>query len=164
MATQNLISLNIPEEQLTQIQAHVTGLTTILSPHLKTLSGREIQGLHKMGDNSIPFVEKSLEYARTNPEFLPPYIDVDEFKIDFQGAKILSSIYKPLAQLIKALLTSMILCGSEAYGVALAYYNSVKQAAKMNVAGAQFIYEDLKKRFEQQSGSDDSDAPVTPGN
>jgi hypothetical protein len=41
----------------------------------------------------------------------------------------------------------MMLAGSEAYIAALAYYNSVKQAAKMNVPGARAIYDDLSKRF-----------------
>jgi hypothetical protein len=40
--------------------------------------------------------------------------------------------------------------GSEAYTAALAYYNSVKQAAKMNVPNAKSIYKDLKQRFEKR--------------
>jgi len=44
-----------------------------------------------------------------------------------------------------------MLSGSEAYVAALTYYNSVKQAAKMNVPSAKAIYEDLRKRFEKPS-------------
>jgi hypothetical protein len=33
---------------------------------------------------------------------------------------------------------------------ALSYYNSVKQAAKVNAPEAKAIYEDLRKRFEKQ--------------
>lgn len=47
--------------------------------------------------------------------------------------------------------------GGESYIIALSYYNSVKQATKMNVPGAKSIYEDLKKRFEKtKSGNGDS--------
>ena len=40
--------------------------------------------------------------------------------------------------------------GFEAMEVALAYYNSVKEAAKRNAPGAQTIYEDLRSRFTGQ--------------
>jgi len=43
-----------------------------------------------------------------------------------------------------------MLAGSEAYVAALSFYNSVKQAAKLNVPEAKTIYEDLKKRFAGQ--------------
>jgi hypothetical protein len=45
---------------------------------------------------------------------------------------------------------TQMLAGSEAYTAALAYYNSVKQAAKMNVPNAKTIQEELGKRFKGQ--------------
>jgi hypothetical protein len=44
----------------------------------------------------------------------------------------------------------MTLSGSEAYVASLAFYNSVKQAARINVPGAKAIAEDLKLRFARQ--------------
>ena len=55
-----------------------------------------------------------------------------------------------------SLVDTIMLCGSEAYKAALAYYNSVKQGAKMNVTAAASIYSDLKKRFVKPV------SPVTP--
>ncbi len=46
---------------------------------------------------------------------------------------------------------TITLSGSEAYTAALAYYNSVKQAAKANVPNTQPVYEDLRKRFERKT-------------
>ena len=45
----------------------------------------------------------------------------------------------------------MTLSGSEAYVASLAFYNSVKQAAKINIPGAKAISEDLKLRFTRQA-------------
>ncbi len=42
------------------------------------------------------------------------------------------------------------MCGSEAYLGALAFYNSVKQAKRMNVPDADAVYTDLSVRFEAQ--------------
>ena len=51
-------------------------------------------------------------------------------------------------ELYIAIEDTVILAGSEAYVAALSYYNAVKQAVKMNVAGAKVIYDDLRTRFE----------------
>jgi len=56
---------------------------------------------------------------------------------------------------------TIMLSGSEAYVAALAFYKSVKVAASMNVAGAQPIYEDLKKRFEGQGRSSGTSSETT---
>ena len=56
---------------------------------------------------------------------------------------------RPIEQLNRTLDDTIMLSGSEAYVAALAYYNSVKRAAKINVPGALTIHEDLKKRFDR---------------
>lgn len=51
--------------------------------------------------------------------------------------------------------------GAESYVNALAYYNAVKQAAKMNIPGAKAIFEDLSKRFAKaRSGNGVTPTPV----
>ncbi len=50
--------------------------------------------------------------------------------------------------------------GGESYVNALSYYNSVKQATKMNVPGAKSIYEDLRKRFEKSKSGNGVPTPT----
>jgi hypothetical protein len=52
----------------------------------------------------------------------------------------------------------MLLTGSECYKPSLAYYNSVKQAAKMNILAAKEIYNELKKRFEKLAATEKEQA------
>ena len=61
----------------------------------------------------------------------------------------LTDLARPIEQLNRTLEDTIILAGSEAYVASLAYYNSVKQAAKMNVPGALPIQDDLSKRFDR---------------
>ncbi len=112
-----------------------------------SLTAEQRGDIPKMGDATIPFVEKVLDYAQSNPEFTPAYMNVGDLKIDFEAVKDLNTIYRPLLQLQDSLNDSIMLSGSEAYIVALSYYNSVKMGAKMNIPGAKAIYDDLKKRF-----------------
>jgi transcriptional accessory protein Tex/SPT6 len=128
MPGDNLISIKIPSEQLAQIKTKVTELKELLAPYLIVLSGKEIRGLFKMNDGTIPFAEKCLNYV-----------------------KDLSDIYRPLKELMTNLSSTITEAGSETLTPALAYYNSVKQAAKQNIPDAKTIYEDLKKRFEKGS-------------
>jgi hypothetical protein len=39
--------------------------------------------LSKMGDKTLAFVQKALEYAEANPTLVPAYLDIAEAKKDF---------------------------------------------------------------------------------
>jgi hypothetical protein len=104
-----------------------------------------------MGDKTIAFVGKTLIHMEQNPQFVPPYVNVEECRKDVEGANILRKLKNPLDQISEMISDSMIQCGSEAYIASLAFYNSVKAAAKSNVPGADTIYSDLKKRFTASS-------------
>ena len=106
-----------------------------------------------MNDKSLPFVQKALEYTQTNPEFAPPFINLPELKIDVEAVETLTKLERALTQLVSAVEDTAMLSGSEAYITSLAYYNSVKLAARNNIPAAQIIYDDLSKRFDGQKGS-----------
>ena len=60
---------------------------------------------------------------------------------------------RPLDQISAMVDSSLQLAGSEALSAALAFYQSVKMAAKMGVAGAGTIADDLSQRFPGRSRS-----------
>jgi hypothetical protein len=39
-----------------------------------------------MGEKTIGFVEKAYDFARQNPNLVPPYLEVDTFGVDFADA------------------------------------------------------------------------------
>lgn len=148
MAQENAVAIQLSEEEQQQCQQALQTLNSILSPKLISLSPEQRKQIPKMNDKTVPFVEKTLDYATSNPDFTPAYIDIPNLKIDLDAVGTLTALKRPLEQLLSTLSDSIMLSGSEAYVAGLAYYNSVKQAAKMNVPGAKDIYNDLKKRFE----------------
>lgn len=125
----------------------IAKIAEILTPNTIALSPEDRRSLAKMSDKTILFVEKSLDYVQTSPEFSPPYLDVEEMKIDMKAVNDLKSFYNPLSRILSNLDDTIMLSGSEAYTAALSYYQSVKQAAKIDIPGAKVIYEDLGKRF-----------------
>ncbi len=153
MSNENTVSIKIPKEDLKQVMQHFKAIDEILKPYLVALTPEERKTIPKMSDKTLPFVEKIMEYATLNPEFAPTYMNVPEMKIDLDAVADLSPILKMSDQLCDNLNDTTMLSGSEAYIASLAYYNSVKQAAKMNIPNAKAIYDDLSKRFERSKVS-----------
>lgn len=147
MPKENSVSIQIKPEDLKKVLDALKTIETTLKPYLIALTPEERKQIPKMSDKTVPFVEKTLDYAQTNPQFAPAYMSVGELKIDLEAASMLTKVLRPVEQLGEGVNDTIMLAGSEAYIAALAYYNSVKQAAKMNVPGARAIYDDLSKRF-----------------
>ena len=145
---------NISQE-ITQAQydLFVTKLNELkaLFPFFINLTEEERQSLPKMGNSKLPFVIKALNYAEANPTLAPGYVNVPEQRKDLQ----LNTRLLVMLQLVRPYVDSMddtgLAVGSEAYVTSLAFYNSVGQAAKLNVPGSSAIYADLKTYFEQST-------------
>jgi hypothetical protein len=147
---ENRISIQLSNADVTAINQAIATLAEKLQPVLIALDAEDKRNLAKLGEKSVSFVEKSMQYADSNAEFLPAYVDAAEMKKDFTAFNVLNNFLRPLQQITKNLDDTATLCGSEAVQAALAYYNSVKQAAKMSVPNAASIYDDLSQRFEAQ--------------
>lgn len=147
MMMENLISLSLSDAQWQEAETAVQTLKKLFDGQLVTLTAKQRQSIAKMGDGSLPFTEKAADYARTNPEFLPPFVKVEEFEADFKAVRMLNTLLQSLSQLVSQIDDSMLLSGSEAFLAARAYYATVKTAAKANAAGAKVIASDLSARF-----------------
>jgi len=104
----------------------------------------------KMNDGIVPFVQKTLEYAQSYAGFIPPHINVQELKNDFNIVETLAHVLKPVEQLYLNINDTMTLSGSEAYVASLDFYKSIRLSAKVKVPGAKVIAEDLKINFAEQ--------------
>jgi hypothetical protein len=147
MAQQNLVSFQVSDADMTEIKGAIATLKSKLLPNLKVLTPTEKRELAKMGDKTTAFVQKTLEYCKSNPDLCPPFLDVAALEVDVNAVESIRNIYAPLLQIVEALDDTMTLSGSEAYSGSLMYYNSAKFGAKSNIAGAKTIYEELSSRF-----------------
>jgi len=138
----------------------LTTIQTTLAPYVLALTPAQRKQLPKMSHGTAPFVAKVMDYASSDPQFTPPYIDVPEMKKYSDAVTALPSILRIVDQIEDNPNDITMMAGSEAYVAALSYYNSVKMAAKRNTTGAKAIYDDLKKRFEG-NGNRTTPAPAT---
>lgn len=147
MPQQNLIEVKIPESDLAEIRTAMASLTKTLMPHLKTLTAQERQEVPKMGDRTVAFVQKALEYSKQYPELVPAYLDVQAMHLDLNAVGVLRELSRSLTSLTDAVTDSITLSGSEAYQGALVFYSNVKNAAKVKAHNAAAVYDDLSARF-----------------
>lgn len=147
MAQQDLIGVNIPETDLADIKTAIATLAAKLMPHLKALSVQERSELPKMGDKTVAFVQKALEYGQQNKDLVPSFLDLAALATDVKAVQSLRELAQGLNPITDALNDSMTLSDSEAYQGALVFYSNVKNAAKVKAPNAGTIYDDLSTRF-----------------
>ncbi|MDR1227446.1 MAG: hypothetical protein LBK55_00225 [Azoarcus sp.] len=143
----NRHNASIPDDVLAQVGAKVGEIENLLSPYFHTLTPKERQKLTKMGDKSLAFVKKANEYAKTLPDIVPAYVEVNDFNTDLADTERLFAINRRFDILARQMDDTVFLAGSEAYEYALAIYNSAKDAAARNVPGAKVAAQELKARF-----------------
>jgi hypothetical protein len=137
----------IPQNVLAEAQAKIQEVLTLLSPYLLALTPAERQGMPKMGEKTIGFVEKAYDFAKQNPNLVPPYLGIAAFGTDFTDAHGLWTLHNMVLQLEEGVGDTEMSAGSEAYQAALVFYKSVKMAAAQDIPGAKAVYEELKPRF-----------------
>lgn len=158
---ENLVSLSISAADLKEIQVAIETLKIKLLPHLLALTIDEKMHLAKMKDKTIAFVTKAYEHGMQNPKLVPNYVDFTELKKDLDAVELLRQLLYPLEEIAQNTEDTMTVAGSEAYTAALAFYDSVKVAAKAGVPGAMTIVNDLKVRFDYRRGKGTDTPPPT---
>ncbi|WP_131538355.1 hypothetical protein [Pedobacter nototheniae] len=154
MSANNKISAEITAAQAIAITTSIADLKTNLSPVLLfNLTPDERRFMLKMGEKTLAFVGKALDYAVQNPTLVPAFLDVVEAKKDYTLAADLYRIYQQLNTLLQAIEDSTMVAGSEAYEAALVFYAAVKSATRSNVTGVRAIYDDLKQQFPAKRAS-----------
>lgn len=164
MAPYANISGNLSSGDFNQIINRINAIKGAL-PFLVNLTADERRRGLKMGDKSLAFITKCLEYASAHPNLVPPYLNVPEFQKDHALRDQLVQIIRELNSLVEAVDDTILALGKEEFEHALIFYNSVKQAAKGNVPGTGAIVEDLAERFPgNSSGANNGDEtePETP--
>lgn len=144
---ENKINFSIPDEVIADVNAKLADVVNQLRPYLIALTNAERQELPKMSDGTFPFVQKCLSYCQSNPEFCPPFADIDGLFADMKVYDQLIPLYRNIFQLENKMNDTVMQAGAESYVCALSYYNSVKYAARMDAPGAKAIADDLSKRF-----------------
>lgn len=150
MSTENLVSIDIPDSDINQVMAALTTASDILSKYLIALTPDQRKDMLKLGDASLAFASKAMEYLKSSPTFLPATVSAVEMDKDWKAFNQLSPVLHLLEKLHSGVSDTTMEAGSELYKNCLLYYTGAKIGAEMNFPGAKPISEDLGKRFKGQ--------------
>jgi hypothetical protein len=110
-------------------------------PGLLTLKPEERAAYLNMGERTVPFVQKALDYAARNAAFVPSFVSIPELTKDFTAAQFLLQVSKQITELQNAIDDTLLVAA------ALAIYKNIQQSASHGVAGAQEAADDMSTRF-----------------
>ncbi len=149
----NRVSAVVPPEVLQAALAHQQAAVDALMPYLVTLGTLDRRKMPRLGDKNEVFVLKTLAYATSNPEFMPTFVDIGEFRKDVDLMQGLRPMARLAVQFAELLDDTIGLAGSEALQASLPYYSTTKTAAKMGQPLAMTIAADLGGQFQGQGRS-----------
>jgi ribosomal protein L40E len=112
------------------------------------------------GVRRLGFIVKTFEVASDNPEFVPPFLNMDNFGDLIMEINSTRNITISLEQLLRINTDILLIAGDDAYKLALMYYSSVRDAARRGVPGAQAIFRALQLFFRRGKRTDEE--PTTP--
>ncbi|MEI8202732.1 MAG: hypothetical protein WCH34_06945 [Bacteroidota bacterium] len=144
---EDLFSVEFPPAVVAAILAFIAQIKNTMPEGLINLTPDERQFYFKMGDKSIAFVSKALEFAQLYPQLVPAYVDVNELKKDLDAVVAMQTILRSLEEQTSKLQDSILFAGHEAMSAALSIYNAAKDAARRDVPGAKVAYNEMKERF-----------------
>ena len=150
MSTDNLVSVDIPDGEIAQVLAALTTASDILMKYLIALTPDQRGDMLKLGDASLAFTSKAMEYLKSSPSFLPATVSAAEMDKDWKVFNQLTPILHLLDKLYSGVSDTSMEAGSELYKNCLLYYTGAKIGAEMNYPGAKPVSEDLGKRFRGQ--------------
>jgi len=147
----NIHTQSIPQMVLDQVRMKIEEAIGLVKPYSVVLTADERASVLKVGDKKFTCVNKAFAYTKTNPEFVPSYLNVADFDIDMKDADGHPEIVAFINQLFNYFDDTKLAARSEAYSASLYYYGNVQQAASVNLPGAKAIYDDLKQYFPGRS-------------
>ena len=137
----------IPEDVLQRIQLKLDEMIDLLKPYLVVLTSEERQALTKIEEETYRFLEMSHGLAVDYPDLFPSFMKAAVFGENFSTVTELSGFANKLNNFRDSISDTEMLAGNHAMEFALAFYHTVKMAARRDIPGAKVIFEELKPRF-----------------
>ncbi|MCH8181476.1 MAG: hypothetical protein IIA02_17115 [Proteobacteria bacterium] len=142
--SQNLISLDLSEADLADIDAALSTLETRLAG-LIDLDAEQRRSLPKMGDKSEAFCRQTLSLLVQNPQLVPSGLGLEDAQRDLAALDVLRRRTHRLRQLLGRADDSEIALGSDVMRVALEGYALLKLMGKGS--GLETLRQDIGARF-----------------
>jgi hypothetical protein len=148
----NKISAVVPPEQETQVIKHIKDAKVNLD-FLVNLNSQQRIRMAKLSRGRVDFVDTSSIHMQSNPEYLPVYVNFEEFVKDVELKNSLHRILVEVKAFGERLTDTIMQVESEAYRASRLYYKSAKAAALEGAEDAERIVRDLSYHHKRMGSS-----------
>jgi len=140
---------------LEQLLEDVNSMLADLRVDMQTeaLTHAERMRLLGSGVRRYGFIDKVSDVAASNPEFAPAFFNDDDLKETLRKIEILRNISAAFQQLQRMTDDVLLQVSDSAFQMALAYYNTVREASRRRQPGAQAIFRILQAFFRRGKAS-----------
>jgi len=148
MSKKNSISSEITPEQLQTVKDSIAVIEKTLANVLTiNLEPADRSAMLKLGDKTLAFVGKAMEFGNLNAKIVPSFIDFPEAQKDYRLSQDLFTLLQQLNPLVRSMEDAGMVAGSEAFEAALNIYGTAKAASASNTPGVQAVVDELAKRY-----------------
>lgn len=145
-----VINITFTPVQLTAIDAALDALESN-APFRVNIPADDKNDEQAMNVTRYPFVKNVIEnYAPANPTLQPGFLPLPDAKNDLNLYDQFTPRVNRLASILESYIDTQWLAGTEGYNYFREFYAIVERAKNNNVPGADAIYNDLKRLYEEQ--------------
>ena len=142
--TQNLVTLNLTDAQITAVNTALTQLETQLAG-LISLSASAKRSVQRMGQKSEAFCRQTLRVLEQNPQIVPPNVPLADGLADLTALDVLRPIMVRLSRLTDRASDTQTALGSDVMALALRGYSLLKLTGRSEGLGS--LRQQLSSRF-----------------
>ncbi|MCK8521480.1 hypothetical protein M0D21_07870 [Aquimarina sp. D1M17] len=153
MALENLISVSFSQEELKELDQHMLGIQKIFKGKTVNLTPSQRQQYGSIGNHNKLIVDKAKNYMEQHPQWIPRFLDKEEFDKDHAAREQVENRVQLLNNLSQQLLDTKTLLDHDNYTNALSFYRMMRFLAGENEPGAKPVYEDMKVLFAKSNGT-----------
>ncbi|MEW7292965.1 hypothetical protein [Aquimarina sp. 2304DJ70-9] len=153
MALENLISIDFKKEELKELDHHMTGIQNIFKGKTVNITPEQRRQYGSIGNHNKLIVDKAKNYMEQHPDWIPRFLDKEEFDRDHKTREQVESRAQLLNNLSQQLLDTKTLLDHDNYTNALSFYRMMRFLAGENEPGAKPVYEDMKVLFNKSTAT-----------
>lgn len=147
MKKNDVIQVVLSAEEMESLNTHLSGLESVARMHAPNLTANDRQVYGSIQDANKLMVNKSLFYMEQNPDIVPKFVDINEFKRDYEARDTIEQAIRRLDAIKRKLEDTKILLDYDNYQDVMAFYRAVRYLAKEQEEYAIHVYEELKTYF-----------------
>lgn len=147
MTDKNLASVVFTTEELQKLDEALQNIENVLKGKTFNLTPDERKQYGSIAEQNKLFVNKCKELMEQYPQFVPSFLDKEEFDRDYQTRGQIETRLIRLYTITEQLSDTKVLLDNDNYYNSITFYRNVKFLSGQNVPGIKTLYEQLKQFF-----------------